>query len=395
MSHNTKKILILSIIGLIALRFLSLFLVPYLPHLEQYKHNKYFSAINEGDDWDYYYMAEMIYKMDFKEDFAMMGFPVMIVPFIFIFGNDFWEIFLPVVIFNSVFLFSLCIILIVWLSFLIFRKIFLSVFSGFLFVAFPFVFYVFRDYGPQFATGAWNDTNFMHMNWLSVMADQPATFFALLILFLIIISVKKEFGLVFYSLLGFLAGYSAMIRITNIVVFGAAALIILLCVKKKKYLKLFFYGLFSILGFLPQFLYNFYFFGSPLSFGYQKEYYTDWYAAGSASGPMWDFGNFFHLFSRAVDYSLLAIPAFLAIFTLLLFGFLRVWKINRCFALAVSLFFLFPTLIYMFFETGQTAMRYYMVAVPAFLILNAGAMDMIYTKLRRIFCLEERPRITV
>jgi len=400
-----KNILIISVIGLIALRIFFLFLIPYLPHLEQYKYNDYFSAIREGDEITYYSMAGMIYKFDFKEDATMFGFPLMIVPFILIFGNDFSAIFFPLIIFNGVVLFSLTLILIVWSSFLIFKKVFPAILSGFLFLIFPFIFYLFRNYGPQFQAGAWNDINFMNMNWLSAMADGPAAFFALLVLFLSLIAERKRFGMFFYSLLGFVAGFSAMVRITNVVIILAAALVILspaflrgkprrkdlnnarLSFQQATWFSgkaggLLSYFLSSIIGFLPQFVYNTVFFGSPFSFGYQKEYRVDWVAAGSAKGPAWSLDSFFHLFSRAADYSLLFIPAFLFIFGLALLGFLYIKKLNKRHAFIAALWFLPPTFIYMFFETGQTAMRYYMPAVPAFVILSVAALCVMFDWLK-------------
>ncbi len=384
---KAKKILIISVVGLIALRIFSLLLIPHLPHLEQYiisnipdvKHGhygNYFSAAHEGDDLYYYQAAEMFYRFDFNVSFTRgLAFPLMIVPFIFVFGNSFADIFFPLVLFNAVVLFSLSIILIVWSSFFIFKKIAPAVLSGFLFLIFPFIFYVFRNYGPQFKTAAWNDIDFFHMNWLAAMSDQPAAFFVLLVLFLLLIAERKKIGLFFYALIGFFAGFSAMVRITNVVIVAAAALAIFFFEREKKYRKLFFCGLFSFLGFLPQFVYNALFFGSPASFGYQGEYWVE-------NGPMLNFGNLFHIFSRAADYSWLAIPAFFMLFILILLGILYIGKINKRHALITALWFFFPTLIYMFFTTGQTAMRYYLPAIPAFIILLVAALCAIFDWLK-------------
>lgn len=401
MNFTASKILIISVAGLILLRIFIVFLVPHLPHLEQYKisnlpdvrsfkYDDYFSAIKEGDDIGYYYVAEMVYNADFREEIAasdalrktLLGYPLTIVPFIFIFGRGYASVFFPLVIFNGILLFSLTLIFLVWSAFLIFRKIWPAVFSGFLFLMFPFIFYVFRNYGPQFKTGAWNDVNFMHINWLAAMADQPATFLAGLILLLLLLAERKKFGMVFYSLIGFLAGFSAMVRVTNIVFAAAAGLIIFLYESEKKYRKLFFYGLFALLGFLPQFLYNFVFFGSPISFGYQTEYRAGWLVGAKPQNNfMWSFGNFSHLFSRAVDYSWLAVPAFLIILALIIFGILRILKMNKRQALIAGLWFFLPVFIYMFFRTGQDAMRYYMPAVPAFIILSVAAAGWIGEKI--------------
>ncbi len=402
MDKKIKKILIISVASLIVLRIFSILLIPYLPHLEQFKisniphvkqfkYSDHFSAIKEGDDGKYFDTAKMIYGLSFKETVGILGFPLMIVPFIFFWGENYSNVFFPLVIFNSIFLFSLTLTLLVWVSFLIFKKVAPAVFSGVLFLLFPFIFYVFRGYGPQFPTMAWNDINFLNINWLAAMADEPAAFFALLVLFLLLIAERKKIGLVFYSLLGFFAGYSAMIRVSNIVIVLASALVIFIYELNKKFKKLFFYCFFAFFAFLPQLIYNFVFLGSPLSFGYQKEYYTDWFAVGSASGPMWELSNFLHLFQRAIDYSLFAIPAFLILFIIILLGFLYISKINKRDAFIVILWFLLPALFYMFFETGHTAMRYYMPAVGPFVILSIGALGWISEKLKRNCCKPDFP----
>jgi len=382
MSKDIKKILIISITFLIVLRIFSLLLIPHLPHLERYKYNNYFSALNSGDDLGYHLMAKMIYKSEFDGYVRTLGFPLMITPFIFVFGGDFFDIFLPVVLFHSVILFSLSIIMIVLATFSIFRKIIPAIASGFLFIVFPFVFYIFRSYGPQFKTGAWNDLNFFDMHWLAAMSDQPAAFFALLILFLLIVNIKKEFSLFFCGLLGFLAGFSTMIRISNVMIAFSAGLIIFLCQKIKKYKKLFFYGLFACLGFLPQFVYNIIFFGSPISFGYwgEKNNMLNW--NNGADSMIWDFSNFFHIIARAIDYSWLIIPVFLSILSVVVLGLLYIRKFNKPSATAVVLWFLLPVLFYMFFETGQTTIRYYLSAVPPFVILFVAALMYTWAEIR-------------
>ena len=176
-----------------------------------------------------------------------------------------------------------------------------------------------------------------------------------------------------------------MIRVSNAVIILAAAFVIFLYELSKKYKKLFFYGLFAVLGFLPQFIYNFVFFGSPISFGYQKEYYTSWVAAGAVRRGMWGVENFFHLITKAIDYSFLAVPAFFMIFAVILLGFIYIRKINKRSALIAVLWFILPVLFYIFFETGQTTMRYYIPAIPPFVILSVAALYFLWNRFKDKF----------
>jgi hypothetical protein len=379
--------------ALIALRlFFLFFIIPHLPHLENYKYTNYFSAMITGDDTGYYKLAEMVYKFDFKEHPWTLDFPLLIVPFIFVFGHGFFNVFLPLVIFNAVFLFCGAIFLIVWTAFLIFsasaeggKKIFPAVFSGFLFVLFPFIFYIFRNFGPHFQSGNWNDFNFFHMNWLTAMSDPLSAFLAYLILFLLVLSFQKERPTFYYVLLGFLTGYAMMVRVSNITI-AAAVAIILLMFSRDKLKKLFFYAVSALVGFLPQFLYNTAFFGSPIKFGYEGAY-REWVDIYGFKGPVFGIGNFIHLLFRAVHYSWLAIPVFLILGAFVLAGIFYIKKIDKKIALILALWFFFPVLFYMLFTSGQTTMRYYMPAIMPFVILLVAALSFISEKFKKNYLL--------
>ena len=140
---------------------------------------------------------------------------------------------------------------------------------------------MFRDFGPHFGNNTWNDNNFMHTLWMSAMAEPLATLLSLLILFLFLQKLKKGTVAVDYVWLGLLTGFSMMVRMSNVTIAVTVFSAILLYEWGGKYRKLLYYSLSALIGFIPQFLFNFYFYGSPISFGYQKEYYTDWVAAGT------------------------------------------------------------------------------------------------------------------
>ena len=369
--------------ALIAVRIFSLVGAYYLPHMEIYRYQEPFLAVNEGDDIPYYLIAESFYRLEPQAHTKTIGFALLLVPFIAIFGTGFFTIFFPVVLFNGLVLFSAAIVLIVGASSLIFKKIVPAVLSGLFFVFFPFVFYIFRGFGPNFGNHTWNDNNFINTLWQSAMPDPMAMFLSLLLLFLFIRKLKKETLPIDYALFGILTGFSMMVRMSNITVAAIIFLAILLYEWDKRYKKLFYYCLSVFIGFIPQFLFNFYFYGSPFLFGYQEEYYTDWVAAGTVRGhPMWGIENLFHLFARAAEYSWFSIPAFIFMAFLVLFGYLYIKKIDKRFAFIISLWFLLPAIFYMSFVTGQTAMRYYMPAIPAFIILSVGALYLLAERLK-------------
>ncbi|MBI2405083.1 hypothetical protein HYV22_02795 [Candidatus Gottesmanbacteria bacterium] len=323
-----------------------------------------------GDEAGYFRLAEMIYDLKLQRHTWTLGFPLAVTPFLFVFGPRFEDVFLPIVIFNGFILYGAAIALVVWGAWMVFGRVLAAFWSGFLFSFFPVVFYIFRDFGPHFSGGTWNDGNFVHANWLSWMSDPLSSFFTLSIFCLLLWSLKRDSGLPFYSFLGFLGGYSMMVRLSNIVVLAIVGAVILWRFEWKKLL---FFSAFSMLGFLPQLMYNSAFFGSPIKFGYQQEY-VSWIAIGAAARPIFSIENFMHLVARATQYSWLAIPAFIFIAGIAALGAYSIIRRNRLYGFIVLAWFLGPTLFYIFFTTGQTTMRYYFPAVPAFILLGVGAV---------------------
>ncbi len=376
------------ILALIVVRLFSLVIAQNLPHLEIFRLQAPILSVHEGDDEAYYVIANGFYHLEPREMTKTIGFALVLVPFIAAFGTDFFDIFFPVVLFNGIFLFSAALALLVGASFLIFRKIAPAVLSGLIFIFSPFVYYIFRNFGPDFVNHTWNDNNFVHTLWMSAMAEPLATFMSILtlFLFLFILRLKKGASPAHYAWLGPLVSFAMMVRMSNITVGAVIFLAIFLYEAADKYKKLFYFSVSALIGFIPQFLFNFYFYGSPLSFGYQREYYTDWIAAGTVRGhAMWGIENLSHMFVRAAEYSWLSVPAFILIALTALGGYFYIRKIDRGLAFIITLWFILPAFFYMFFVTGQTAMRYYMPAIPAFVILSVGALYFLSGRVKLAF----------
>jgi len=383
-SKKTTRILIISILSLVLVHIALLFSIYYLPHIESYRYNSYLLTAVTGDDLSYQKLAKMVYDFDFMRHDWTLGFPITLVPFIYFFGENFLDIFVPVVVFNGFFLYSVAIALVVWTSFLVFKKIWPSVLSGFLFLTFPFIFYILRDFGPHYARGqTWNDFNFLHANWLTAQSDSLSAFLTIVILALLIYGMSRNYGVIYYGFLGFLSGFAMMTRLSNIVFILIGIIAIFLY---KRYGDLISYIFFSVVGFLPQLIYNAVILGSPFKFGYQSAY-VDWVAMGAVERPAFSIANITHLISRAVDYSWLAIPAFLLIFGVVFLGALYLYRINKKNALILAFWFILPTLFYTSFTSGQTTMRYYLPAVVPFIILSVAAVISI-PKIKSLFRLQ-------
>lgn len=365
---NPNKALILITVALIFLHVIFIFGSYYLPHMANFRYNGYLITAAGGDETGYLQLARMIYNFDLHEHPWTLGFPLFITPLLFIFGASMEAVFLPIVILNGIILYSIAIALVVWTAWMIFGRLAAAFWSGFLFSFFPLIFYVFRDIGPHFSGGTWNDFNFLHANWVTAMTDPLSAFLTLLIFCLLIRSLDVERSWQYYSFLGFLGGYAMMVRLSNIVVL---AIVVLVMIIRHNWRKLPSFVLSAIAGFLPQFIYNYNFFGSPIRFGYQKEYQA-WIQIGAAVRPVFSIDNFTHLIARAAHYSWLTVPAFILIAGIVVAGVRYIARRNKLHGVIVCLWFALPVAFYMFFTTGQTAMRYYLPAVPAFILLFVG-----------------------
>lgn len=99
------------------------------------------------------------------------------------------------------------------------------------------------------------------------MSDNLSAFLVFLCFFLFFLEFKKQKPRGNYLiLLGILAGFSALVRVGNALVVPIFSLGFFL---EKRIKEGFLVGAFFFFTFLPQLIYNFLFFGSPLRFGYE------------------------------------------------------------------------------------------------------------------------------
>jgi hypothetical protein len=109
----------------------------------------------------------------------------------------------------------------------------------------------------------------VHLPWLQMLSDPPATFLTLLsfwLLLLILDTPTSRWYAVLVVVLGAVCGFSLLLRVNTVLTVGIVILFLML---KRRWSALFATGLLSLVLFLPQFLYNIRFFGGPFTMGYQ------------------------------------------------------------------------------------------------------------------------------
>ncbi|MDR0932768.1 MAG: hypothetical protein LBM70_07115 [Victivallales bacterium] len=232
----------------------------------------------------------------------------------------------------------------------------------------PFIWHHVPDFPNKFFTvfGGLPSSEFSYSHYItligcgfSAMSDTPSTML-MLSCFALLLCAKASWRTV--TAAAFLFGVGCMFRINNILFAPAIAAIILLQrpeyfagVKKTVHLTLIGAGAF-LLGFLPQIVANWHFFGNPLKFSYTN------YAQGAHTYIDWIFVELNSAFYGAVN-SLLWIPGILALF------FIRDRKLRLTLAL-----WTIPVILFFFGYSHGTddPVRFILSSYPAFFIAITG-----------------------
>ncbi len=349
-----------------------------------------FTPIYLGGDEEYYYtVAKSFANFDFKDKLGLRGIGTFLfyVPFVWIINpNSQFDIFPVSFYFQSLIMYSLAIIFVVYISYFLLRKRFLGIVVGFLFVFYPFIFY-FNDFGPY----EHNYTNFLDLMWMRpVLSDAPSAFFLYLAIFLFLLSgerVNKKRKYVVLSALS--AGFATLVRLTNVLMCFVIGFIYIV---QRKYKEFFLFFIFSFLIFLPQLVFNKVNYGGYLKFGRFSEYtksiqrarYPKVHLPGRIAKQGINPQNYLYLLTVTDKY----IPFFafvLIIFIIfIVFSFFYIYKINYFGAIFLLLWIILYIGLYGAFDAATRNLRYYLPVIPAFLILFVNFFYMLMFDLKKI-----------
>ncbi|OGD29668.1 hypothetical protein A3A18_01155 [Candidatus Azambacteria bacterium RIFCSPLOWO2_01_FULL_44_84] len=380
----SKKTFVLAVIGLILLRILLVvFLfnnVPFTDMQSNWRPN--FTASYQPDEYVFFIFGKSFADFKPAKSIIYMGYAMFLAPFIYFTGaTDPLMIAKPIAIAQGIVLFALAIILIVFLGQYFFKNRKMSLISAALFVIYPYLMY-----------GLWSligHTNaiptFHYQMWIFTMSDYLSAFLVILAFWLFIKFIDRlgDGGRSLWwraIAAGAVASAAALVRPPNLIILVLFFVYIMYLRRYKSAIVL---GLSGFVAYLPQLIYNTYFFKRPWIYG-NIVLGSGLPQGGSFLGHWNNPANFwlnFKHFSPNHYFLLFLIAASVMLFVFI-FGLRYLSKTNNSRAAIFSSWFLFYWLFYGQFSGSMSQLRYFLPAVPVFIYFFVGSVLYLYGKLR-------------
>lgn len=215
-----------------------------------------------GQEDEYFKLAFSLARFKPVDSYRLLGFPILLLPFIWLTkANNFGQLLLPVAIFHACVLAPISIILVALIAKRLAREWKVALFSATIWTFFPYLVCVFVHTNPLFCRDV-PAMRMAHQMWLQALSDPPSTFLVLLAIYTFLVSLDKK-NISYPLLTGIFFGLATLVRPGNA---GLAFLFLSFYLYKRKFKNLF---LFISSGFfvaIPQFFYNWRFYGSPFKF---------------------------------------------------------------------------------------------------------------------------------
>ncbi len=346
-----------------------------------------------GDEGPYFNLSKSIVDGNLAEEQYPLGLPLFWAPVIKLTGaEDISGILKPIFIIQAFVLFCLSIILMALIADLIFKNRKIAILCAGLFTFYPYIFYLFfKGFGPYYeSVGLTRGVmSFIALNWLQLVSDPLSLFLILLCFYLFFLYFKnKDHKLSLIILLGIVTGFSVLVRISNILLLPIIT-VALICVSKscdrrilkrlwQKVKSTLVFGFFFGLTLIPQFIYNFLFFGNPLKTGYQQKGREDMLSFFSSE-------RFIEVLTKANSFFPGFIFIILGAIVLLFFAlryFIRRDKITAfiLFSWIFSYFF-----FYIFYSTGGIQARFFIPIIPPCVFIGVAVLFCIYKNVKSLW----------
>lgn len=196
----------------------------------------------------------------------VLGFPIFLVPFIWIFRAEVIEdILLPVVLFHSVLFFGMSVLLVASIAKTLSnenKKV--ALLSTGLWVILPYLIYLIVLFNPRLACLDITQKRTFYLMWTTLLDDPLYSFLIILGVYIFIKSLNHRDKISYSILVGILFGFASLVNPLTSTVIGISFILIFLFMK---YIRAFTYSVitFGMFG-IPQLVYNWYFNGSPFNF---------------------------------------------------------------------------------------------------------------------------------
>lgn len=376
MNDISKKTFWWGIIGLVLLRFVLVFLlmdnVPFTNmQFEGFRPN--FGNSYWPDEIHYFQLAQSFAKLSPVPNVANLGYPLFLAPIVYFTGaNSPIDIAKIVFIIQAFLFFSLAIVLVALIAREIFRKKNLALIAAAFFTFYPYLLLLILKLAnfPRWIPA------FHYQMWIVIGADYLS---AVLLYSGFYLFIKKfndnKINLFSATVIGALLAAAALTRVANILYLP---LIFLVIVWLKKYRESIGFGFAAFLIYLPQWIYNFYFFGSPLTYGYRSQALSGFGPQTSIFGDWFSFNNVLIFFERVW----LNLPALIwvlpILILILILGFWRFFKQEKHLAIILGFWALLNIGFYIFFVNAQSQLRYFIPSIPPLIILFMSGIYKFY-----------------
>lgn len=378
----TKKTFWWGIISLIILRFiLVILLMNNIPFTDMrfggFRAN--FNGSYWPDEIHYFELAQSFAKFSPVPNVANIGYPLFLAPIVHSTGaTNSANIAKIVFIIQAFLFFSLAIVLVGLISFEIFKNKKLAFGAAALFTVYPYVLLAILKLAnfPRWIPA------FHYQMWINIAADYLS---AVLLYFGFYIFIKKyntsKLDLFSVSIVGAVIAAAALVRVANILYLP---MIFLILIWLKKYRESISFGIVAFLVYLPQWVYNLYFFGSPITYGYRIQELSGHGLETKIIGGWLSPNNVVTFFERIwlnLPTLLWILPVLIIIIAL---GFWKIFKMGNHLAVVLGFWVLLNIGFYIFFVDAQSQLRYFIPSIAPLIILLFAGIQRIYEYSRKI-----------
>ncbi len=381
----SKKIFLYCLIILIVIRCLLVLLLMFdIPSVGFVNH---FPRTFGGDEPGYFNVAKNLAEFRAKDQpgFGTIGAAIVYVPYIWIWQpKNLFDIYNPVFIVQAFILYSISIILVVYICKKILKSNLLGILSGVIYVFYPYVLY-FLNLGPY----KHNYTAFLDTMWARpVLSDAPSAFFTYLCVAFFLWGIDSRHKNKISSLAGAVGGFAALVRITNIFVCAAVGIVYLI---QKRFREFFLFLTFSLLVFSAQLLFNYvnydkFFYISKLDENIIK--LNEQRRAAAPPGrisvislsPI-NYLYFLTVLDKYIPFLDLVLVLVIMATVLTFWNFYKKDKISAIFIFVWILFYL---IFYGAFAPAARNARYWLPIIPAVIVMFIIFVEMFWSNIRQV-----------
>ncbi len=376
MNDITKKTFLWGIVGLIILRFiLVILLVNNIPftdmRLDGFRPN--FGGSYFPDEVNYFNLAQSFAKLSPVPSVANIGYPLFLAPIVYLTGaSNPIDIAKVVFIIQAFLFFILAIIFVALTAYEMFKKNSLALTAAAFFTFYPYILLAILKLAnfPRWIPA------FHYQMWITIGADYLS---AVLLYCGFYFFIKKfndnKLGFLSATAIGALVAAAALTRVANILYLP---LIFLVLIWLKKYRESAGFGLVSFLVYLPQWVYNFYFFGSPFTYGYRIQELSGHGLETKILGGWLSFNNVAIFFERIWLNLPVLIWILPILIIILILGFQRFFKEEKHLAVILGFWALLNIGFYVSFVDAQSQLRYFIPSIAPLIILFFSGIIKVY-----------------